>query len=156
MKRTFALNVLFVAMAFAIFARLPAIAADQSACRCQNRPGLLCRGVRNLLIPCSRNERNHSTLSVGLPRQARVVSVVACMGNSSWAPGGQRCRSDLGSSNLKRCPVGRGECPIGWSRVSNYRTRIQNSTKIVSADFYNWRHDNHRKGAFFVYYSIGK
>ncbi|PQA85464.1 hypothetical protein [Hyphococcus luteus] len=89
-------------------------------------------------ISKSRNENNHRTLVVQLPRGAEIIDIRAYMKNAPWP---NNC--DLGSVDFKRCPVGSGECPISWSKVRNLRV---SSSRIVSANFHNWSDCNLRTG----------
>lgn len=105
-------------------------------------------------IRCRKNQSEATRIGVGLPANAKIVAIRAYMRNSSWAPGNQPCRSDLGSAEWRQCPIDSGECPIGWSKVRNLRINKTSTSISVGADFYTWRHDNHRHGKFQVDYII--
>ena len=97
-------------------------------------------------------------ISVFIPENASNVQVRAFMKNEPWG-GAQNPpkpnTDDLGSTNFQRCPTGNGECPIGWSRVSNISyTSLPNGRTRVSATFSNWAHRNDRTGRLEVKYQL--
>jgi hypothetical protein len=62
---------------------------------------------------------------------------------------------DMGSTNYIECPMGSGECPIGWSKVSVHTTKsLHNGRSEVKADFANWVGRNDRTGKLVVSYQV--
>ncbi len=93
-------------------------------------------------------------IEVSIPLDAEVIKVFAYMKNASWMSGGVPCRSDLGSTNYQTCEIDKGDCHIKWSKVTDLQEYRRRDFKIISAKFWNWRHDNERTGKLLVKYKI--
>jgi len=99
-------------------------------------------------VRCGKPPGNMVTPCIYLPQGAELVQINAYMRNYSWAPGGRKCRSDMGSTEWFQCPLDGRECPISWSKAT---PRVVNPIRVC-VSFRNWKHDNHRAWALRVYY----
>jgi hypothetical protein len=107
-------------------------------------------------VSCSRDSNNHQKLKVELPEGAQIVEIVTQMANYPWVGGDVPCRADIPPAlTWSNCPQIDGDCGIGWSKVRNVRVTARAGRQIVTADFHNWKHDNHRQARLLVYYKLG-
>lgn len=95
-----------------------------------------------------------SRIRVSIPKESKINNVRAYMKNATWTSGGVPCRSALETTSYFECNIDKGDCPVGWSRVTDLQISESGSEKIVSAKFWNWRHDNERTGKLIVEYEI--
>lgn len=98
------------------------------------------------------------TITVFVPENASNIQIKAYMKNEPWG-GAQNPpkpnTDDMGPSVYKECPMGSGECPISWSKVSGATTTsLPNGRTQISADFYNWVGRNDRTGKLVVTYQV--
>ena len=103
-------------------------------------------------VDCAGEPGVRRTLTVSLPEGSTIIQVYTEMANYPWVGGGERCRSDIQPPAIwKDCPPD-GECEIGWSKVRNVDFQVVDGRQVVSADFYNWKHDNIRRARLLVFY----
>ena len=104
-------------------------------------------------VPCSSFESNARTLRVELPEGASVIQIYTQMANYPWVGGRVPCRASISPpATWSNCPQETGECSIGWSKVRNLLTEAKDGRQVVTADFHNWKDDNHRQARLLVYY----
>ncbi len=97
------------------------------------------------------------TIAVELPQNAKIISVEAFMKNETWGGNHNPPKpntDDLGSENYQECPMGSGECPIGWSKVSKMKVHRGDGKLQIWADFANWAQRNDRTGHLKVTYEL--
>ncbi|WP_155835268.1 hypothetical protein [Herbaspirillum sp. RV1423] len=103
-------------------------------------------------------EGNRAVLGVEIPANAKLVGVRGLMRNEPWG-GAQKPpkanTDDMGTVDYKACPLGAGDCPIGWSDVSPYiDTVAPDGRRYVSAAFRNWVGRNDRTAMLEVTYTV--
>ena len=97
---------------------------------------------------------NYRTLKVALPEGAVLRHIYAQMANYPWVGGNVPCRSEQQTSAMwTNCPPVKGECGISWSKVRNLNVQAVAGRQVVTADFYNWKHDNTRRARLLVFYT---
>lgn len=104
--------------------------------------------------PSDVGDANKERIEVSIPQDAQVIQVYAFMKNAAWMSGGVPCHSDLGSDDYQPCQMNGDDCAIKWSRVTDYQESTNGNFKIISAKFWNWKHDNERTGKLVVKYRV--
>ena len=104
-------------------------------------------------LDCSPEPGTIRTLTVALPEGATLLRVYTEMANYPWVGGDERCRSALDTSAVwTDCPPD-ADCEIGWAKVRNVEFQVVSGRQVVSAEFYNWKHDNIRRARLLVFYT---
>ena len=97
-------------------------------------------------------------ITVYVPENAYNIRVEAFMKNEPWG-GSQHPpkpdTDDMKTTEYFECPMGSGECPIGWAKVGPAtRASLPNGRTRITAVFWNWVGRNDRTAKLVATYEI--
>lgn len=103
-------------------------------------------------------EGTRALVGVEVPANATIVSVQALMKNEPW--GGlhrppKANTDDLGSTDYRDCPMGRGDCSIAWADAQPYSDALDaTGRRLITTVFRNWAGRNDRTAKLQVTYTV--